>query len=353
MEEKKKALIIFDTDIGGDCDDAGALAMTHRLCDMGEAELLAVTGCYESPYVAGCIDAINTYYNRKVPVGVNYGTDAYPDTYTSGICNEFPSDYPAEKYNAGHKPEDAVRLIRRTLAAAEDKSISLVATGPLSTLGRLIKSGADDVSSLTGAELVEKKVLRTVIMGGRFSGTWPMPVMLGDQASVWEYNIRADIPAAQTVCDMWPGELVFSSFEIPLDHVIGGTIPHHLFELSDHFSKSFVAVQNNASFARIVSTYYAVLFPLYTNHTSFSITDCLYALIILPYPHVLHCIFSYLFSVFRIFFHSFCLSLDDFFFLISLSYPFFEHSFAVFCLFLFSFVLFCVKVFPLSPKLSY
>jgi len=214
MEEKKKALIIFDTDIGGDCDDAGALAMTHRLCDMGEAELLAVTGCYESPYVAGCIDAINTYYNRKVPVGVNYGTDAYPDTYTSGICNEFPSDYPAEKYNAGHKPEDAVRLIRRTLAAAEDKSISLVATGPLSTLGRLIKSGADDVSSLTGAELVEKKVLRTVIMGGRFSGTWPMPVMTGDPNYEGEYNIRADIPAAQAVCDMWPGELVFSSFEI-------------------------------------------------------------------------------------------------------------------------------------------
>ena len=38
-----KAKIIFDTDIGGDCDDAGTLAMLHRLCDKGEAELLAVT----------------------------------------------------------------------------------------------------------------------------------------------------------------------------------------------------------------------------------------------------------------------------------------------------------------------
>ena len=216
MDTNKKALIIFDTDIGGDCDDAGALAMTHRLCDLGEAELLAVTGCYESPYVAGCIDAINTYYNRKVPVGVNYGTDAYPDTYTSGICNEFPSDYPAEKYSAGDSPEDAVRLIRRTLAAADAGSVTLVATGPLSTLARLVKSGADDVSPLSGAELIADKVLRTVIMGGRFFGTWPMPIMLGDQPSVWEYNIRADVPAAKTVCDTWPGELVFSSFEIGL-----------------------------------------------------------------------------------------------------------------------------------------
>lgn len=216
MEEKKKALIIFDTDIGGDCDDAGALAMTHRLCDLGEAELIAVTGCYESPYVAGCIDAINTYYKRQVPVGVNYGTPAYPDTYTSKICNEFPSDYPAEKFGAAEGPEDAVKLIRRSLEAAEDMSITLVATGPLSTLARLVKSGADDISPLTGVELIARKVKRTVIMGGRFTGTWPMPIMTGDPRYASEYNIRADIPAAKAVCDMWPGELVFSSFEIGL-----------------------------------------------------------------------------------------------------------------------------------------
>lgn len=46
MKNKKPVKIIFDTDIGGDCDDAGALALLHRLCDMGEAELLAVTHCY-------------------------------------------------------------------------------------------------------------------------------------------------------------------------------------------------------------------------------------------------------------------------------------------------------------------
>ena len=43
MENKKPVRIIYDTDLGGDCDDAGTLAMLHRLCDLGEAELLAVT----------------------------------------------------------------------------------------------------------------------------------------------------------------------------------------------------------------------------------------------------------------------------------------------------------------------
>ena len=64
--------IIFDTDLGGDCDDAGTLAMLHRLCDKGEAELLAVTHCYATPWNAGAIDAINRYYGREVPVGINY-----------------------------------------------------------------------------------------------------------------------------------------------------------------------------------------------------------------------------------------------------------------------------------------
>ena len=64
--------IIFDTDIGWDCDDAGALALIHSLCNKGEAELLAVTATYYHKYAAGCIDAINRYYGRIVPVGVNY-----------------------------------------------------------------------------------------------------------------------------------------------------------------------------------------------------------------------------------------------------------------------------------------
>ena len=69
MKSKK---IIFDTDIGWDCDDAGALALIHSLCNKGEAELLAVTATYYHRYVAGCIDAINRFYGRIVPVGVNY-----------------------------------------------------------------------------------------------------------------------------------------------------------------------------------------------------------------------------------------------------------------------------------------
>ncbi|HQN01733.1 MAG TPA: hypothetical protein PLL36_11685, partial [Candidatus Hydrogenedentes bacterium] len=63
--------IIFDTDMTGDCDDCGALAVLHALADRGEVEVLGCIASYgANPYVAGCIDAINTWYGRgTLPIG--------------------------------------------------------------------------------------------------------------------------------------------------------------------------------------------------------------------------------------------------------------------------------------------
>lgn len=217
MSSTKPVKIIFDTDIGGDCDDAGALSMLHRLCDLGEAELLAVTACYASPYVAGCIDAINRYYGREVPVGINYAakTDG-GGVYAGPLCMEFPSRYPTETYGTENAAPDTLDVLRKTLADADDHSVTLTATGSMASLARLVQSPADDISPLTGKELIEQKVLRTVIMGGRFFGSWPMPIMVGDLAVRAEWNIKADIPASQILCREWPGELILSSYEIGL-----------------------------------------------------------------------------------------------------------------------------------------
>jgi hypothetical protein len=46
--QKEPVRIIFDTDIGSDCDDAGALAVLHKLADKGEAKILGVI--YVSPH---------------------------------------------------------------------------------------------------------------------------------------------------------------------------------------------------------------------------------------------------------------------------------------------------------------
>ena len=213
----KPIRILFDTDIGGDCDDAGALAMLHRLIDLGEAELLAVTHCFGAPFSAGCIDAINTYFGHVVPVGIHRGTglEAH-DTYARALCEEFPNRYPISAFESGEIP-DTCDVMRTVLSEAEDHSVTLVVTGYLTSMKYLLQSEPDAISPLSGYELIEMKIDRTVIMGGRFHQSFPMPIYAsipenGDERAEW--NIRCDIDSAKYVTENWPGRLTFASFEL-------------------------------------------------------------------------------------------------------------------------------------------
>ena len=62
--------IIFDTDLGPDYDDVGALAFLHAMADSGKAEILATVSSNKHELVAPSIDVINTYFGRsELPVG--------------------------------------------------------------------------------------------------------------------------------------------------------------------------------------------------------------------------------------------------------------------------------------------
>src|SRR5210317_961434 len=72
-----KTKVILDTDIGSDCDDAGALAVLHKLADKDEVEILGVIySSGKNKYGIGVCDAINTYYGRgDLPLGRNVTED--------------------------------------------------------------------------------------------------------------------------------------------------------------------------------------------------------------------------------------------------------------------------------------
>ena len=108
----KPEKIIFDNDIGTDCDDAGALLLLHRLCDLGEAELVAITHCFATPHVAGCLDAICRHEGRRVPIGINYESEPPEgDTYAEKICKEFENGYPPEDFYNKKIPDTLSVLI--------------------------------------------------------------------------------------------------------------------------------------------------------------------------------------------------------------------------------------------------
>ena len=209
--------ILFDTDIGCDCDDAGAMAVLHELANQGECSILAVTHCCAGEYNAGCIDAINRYFGRpEIPVGIFHPEDhvvtQWRDVYARSVARRFPN-----RFSSGKACPGTVEALRAALAKAEDGEVTFVATGSLYSMARLLESPPDEISPLSGEELVRRKILRTVVMGGRFHSQWPQPIFVGDNYRVdAEFNILCDIPATRKVCDRWPGELVLCSYEIGL-----------------------------------------------------------------------------------------------------------------------------------------
>ncbi|MEE4214862.1 MAG: nucleoside hydrolase, partial [Bacteroidales bacterium] len=141
--------IIFDTDIGGDADDLGALAMLHHFIDRGECDLLAVMCWSTEKYAVSAIDAVNRFYGHPdIPVGTRKDHTFYTDwNYTKPISDKFPHKLDHEKV------PDAVMLYREILAGSPDSSLVIVTVGPLKNIENLLRSGGDSISALTGREL--------------------------------------------------------------------------------------------------------------------------------------------------------------------------------------------------------
>ena len=64
--ERSPVRIIFDTDIQGDADDVGTVAVLHALVDSGEAEILAMGVSSKNSWSPLCLSALNTYFGRGI-----------------------------------------------------------------------------------------------------------------------------------------------------------------------------------------------------------------------------------------------------------------------------------------------
>jgi len=186
--EPKGVPIILDTDIAGDCDDVGTVAMLNVLADRGEARPLAIVVNTSLPWGPRCADAVCTYYGRpNVPVGVARKGLPVRSKYARKVAEAYPTDLKDPK-----AVPDALTVYRKTLAAEPDRSVTIVSVGFLNNLEDLLRAEP---------ELVKKKVKLLCIMGG----TYPKGR---------EYNFFKVASATRYVVENWPGEILFSGFEI-------------------------------------------------------------------------------------------------------------------------------------------
>ncbi len=197
-------LVILDTDMRSDCDDAGALAVLHALADQGECEILGVMASTTGPHVVATIDAINTYYGRPdLPVGLVAGEHTRGGDDYAPVVGD-PKRFPSTLTN--ETAEDSAALYRRLLYDAPDNSVKIVVIGGQPCLYQLLQTEADhegDGIDMTGFELAEEKVQELVLMAGGF-----------ENPEHGEWNVTLHLPGAQLVAEEWPTPIVYSGYEI-------------------------------------------------------------------------------------------------------------------------------------------
>lgn len=204
-EETETVRVIFDTYMMGDVDDVGTAAVLHALADEGEVEILACGLSGKNPWSPLCLDALNTYFGRpEIPIAIVKGPAfERKSKYAGTIAEEFPHEL-----KSGADVPDAAGLYRKILARQPDDSMVMVSVGQLTNFRNLLKTGPDSFSGLTGTELIRQKVRAWVCMGGKFPA--------GREA-----NLIHDGPAAAYAVEHWPGQIIFSGWEIGQEIMTG------------------------------------------------------------------------------------------------------------------------------------
>lgn len=199
-QQREPVAVIFDTDMGPDYDDVGAITLLHAFADKGEARILATMASTKYEGVAAVLNVLNTYFRRPdLPIGVAGGKALELKDFqhwTDTLIAKYPHQI---KYN--REVPDAVSLYRKVLSQQPDNSVTIITVGFLTNISELLRSKADRYSSLSGQELVRRKVKKLVSMAGGFP-------------SFSEFNIKEDAAAAKYTFEQFPGTVVFSGFEI-------------------------------------------------------------------------------------------------------------------------------------------
>lgn len=198
--DSSKIKVIFDTDMGPDYDDIGAIALLHAFADRGEIEILATVASDSHQDIPATIEVYNKYFKKdNIPVGKTTNPLAPNFTAANNWNKKIIELFYPELLNKKYQP--SVEVYRKVLAEQPDNSVTIVTVGFMTNIAELLKSKADKYSSLNGQELVNQKVKNWVAMAGAFP-----------QGK--EFNIHEDAESAKYAFENFQKPILFTGFEI-------------------------------------------------------------------------------------------------------------------------------------------
>ena len=204
-------LVILDTDIGSSTDDLIALEMLYRYEEEQRCKLLGIVVDRQGEEYAALADVMNTYFGRgSIPIGVERNGTKDPKVFIDyRNLYKHKTDEGELMFKRSVSDYSALpngwQLYRKLLTAQPDHSVSICSTGLICSLAQLLASEPDDISPLSGVELVRSKVKCLYLMAGIFTSS--------DEP---EYNFLQDPTRAQLFYELWPRDVdvVYSPMEV-------------------------------------------------------------------------------------------------------------------------------------------
>ena len=177
--------VIFDTDIGPDCDDAGAFAVMALMAKKYDVKILGAANCTSNPHGTDALAVLSKYFGLDIPLGEHKGCEVLPDG------NKYNKKL-AKKYNIKADASSAPDFYKKLLSKAENDSVTVITVGTLTNIAEILEKEP---------KLFNAKVNSIVAMAGKFP-------------SGKEFNIESDINAAKYVFENFKNVIVCSGFEI-------------------------------------------------------------------------------------------------------------------------------------------
>src|SRR5438045_6738826 len=138
-ESKAQVNVIFDSDMGPDYDDVGAITLLHAFADEGKANILTTIASTKYENVAAVFSVLNTYFKLpNIPVAVPKG-EALELRDWQHWSDSVVKNYP-HAINSNKDVPDAVTVYRRILSIQPDKSVTIITVGFLTNLKNLLQS---------------------------------------------------------------------------------------------------------------------------------------------------------------------------------------------------------------------
>ncbi len=185
--------VIFDTDIGPDCDDCAALDILIKLSKKYNVKILGAANCTSNKYGNGAIRAIAKYRGiTDLPVGQHEGYKVLDNgcKYNKDVTEKYFDDV-----SQAVKAENSLKFYKRILSKANKNSVTVITVGTLTNIAEILKAEPD---------LFNSRVSAIVAMAGKFP-------------TGGEFNIESDIGAAQYVFGNFKNIIICSGFEVGND----------------------------------------------------------------------------------------------------------------------------------------